>query len=121
MKESNYREDNVDCTSYVLPSNDVVTKYGVPRSTAMYMQHNHWKIGEYRSILSCYYLLKWSSSYFAESIKEGTIERGGTTYQVIYYRCNSAAIERGVGQVLLSFRELQKEYKAPAVVLVTVA
>ena len=122
MKESNYREENVACSAYTLPSNVVVSKYGIPRSAAIYAQHNHWSIpSEHRSIFSTYYLLKWSAAYFQDKMKEGTIEREGVVYQVIYYRCNVAAVSRGIGQLLLSFRELQGEYKAQPVVLVTVS
>ena len=120
--ESNYRTPNVDCSLYTLPSNIVVQKYGIPRSTAIYQQHNHWTVPPmYRSIFSTYYLLKWSAEYFQEKMVDGTVEREGIIYQVIYYNCNVAAISKGVGQLLLSFRELQDEYKAQAVVLVTVA
>lgn len=128
---STYRENNADSRTvirdiktpeFTLPSNVVLSLYGIPRSTAIYIQHNNWSVSqEYRNIFSSYYLLKWSAAYFQDKMHQGTVERDGVVYQVIYYNCNVAAISRGVGQLLMSFRELQNEYKAQPVVLVTVA
>lgn len=118
-KVSNYRPENVSYS--LLPSANVVHKYGIPRSAAQYMQHNHWSIpDEYKSILSAYYLIYWSASYFQDKMVNGTVERDGVIYQVIYYRCNPAAIGSGSNQLALSFRSLVEEYKAQPVVLVTV-
>ena len=86
------------------------------------MQNNHWIIPtEFRDIVSTYYLLHWSAPYFQEKLKEGTVERNGVIYQVIYYRCNAAAIGTHSRKLLLSFRELKAEYKVQPVVLVTVS
>jgi len=120
MKHSNYRAQNTQYS--LLPAADALTIYGVPKSTAIYMSQNYWSIGEeYRDLFSDYYILRWAASYFQEKLHEGTIKREGITYQVVYHRCNSATIGRGNQQLLLSFRKLQIEYKAQAVVLVTIA
>ena len=110
----------------LLPSVDALTKYGVAKSTALYIQNNHWIIPrEYRDLFPTYYLLRWEAAYFLDRMVEGTITRESDdpyiTYQVIYYRCNPAAIKADKSQLLLSFRELQEEYKSSPVVLVTVA
>ena len=117
---SNYRERDADC--YTLSSHKVMIRYGVSRSIAINMQHKHWSIDtEYREIFSSYYLLKWMAEYFHKKMRHGTVKREGVTYQVVYHKCNGAAIYNNPGQVYLSFRELQEDYKAGAVVLVTVA
>jgi len=128
-KPSNYRAENASYSMLASPIasasqalGEEAGEVGIPRATAMYMQDNHWAIPtEYRSILSVYYLLHWSAEYFQHKLHEGTIEREGITYQVIYYRCNAAAIGHSTGQLLLSFRGLRTEYKARPVVLVTVS
>jgi len=98
-------------------------KYGVPKSAATYILHNHFKIPEvYTPIFKAYYLLHWEISYFRSSLLEGTIERKGISYQVIYYRTDPIAIAKAscpVASVLLSFRELAPEYGAVPTVLVT--
>lgn len=120
MTDSNYRETNPSYS--LIPSINVLRIYGTPRSTALYVTNNHWVVpADQRDIFSTYYLLRWKASYFQDKIHEGTIEREGVIYQVIYYRCNAAAIGKDSRQLLLSFRELQKEYSAHPVVLVTVA
>jgi hypothetical protein len=107
----------------MLPSADALSIYGLPKSSAIYIQNNHWKLDkDYSDIFQSYYLLHWCAAYFQSSMIEGTIEREGVVYQVIYYRCNAAAIGHSSSkQLLMSFRELQKEYKAMPVVLVTIA
>lgn len=106
------------------PSAELLHKYGVTKSTALYMQQNHWVIDkDYADVFSTYYLLRWEAAYFQDRLHEGTIERNDITYQVIYYRCNAAAISAPCQgkQLLLSFRSLQDEYKVQPTVLVTIA
>ena len=118
--ESNYTPQTQSYT--MLSSLDALTKYGVAKSTAVYLRNNHWKISEdYRDIFPTYYLLHWEAKYFLNRMVEGTVDRDGITYGVIYYRCNPAAIKKDRSQLLLSFRELQPEYDSMPVVLVTVA
>lgn len=116
-----YREENVDC--YLLPSIKAVAKYGIPKHIALHMQHTYWVISrEYRAIFKSYYILKWHAAYFTDKLHNGTITREGVTYQVLYHRTGSIPANSPVDtQVLLSFRELQPEYDAVPVVLVTVA
>ncbi len=118
-RESRYRVQNPQYT--MLPSIDVLNKYGIPKSTALYMQQSFWRIEpEYQNIFSSYYLLYWSAEYFSDRLHRGVITRDGVDYQVRFYNCDSGILYgAGSKQVALSFRELQPEYKAAAIVLVT--
>ena len=132
-KESNYsRESNSSLTealspppqelSYMSPSVSVIYKYGIPRSAALNMLHNYWVIAkDYEELFSTYYLLHWEARYFRSKMEEGTIEREGVTYQVIYHKCDSYSIGKLNSQLLLSFRSLVSDYEATPTVLVTIA
>ena len=112
----------VAALSYMTPTVGVIYKYGIPRSTALSMLHNYWTISkDYEELFSIYYLLHWEAGYFQQKMQEGTIEREGVIYQVIYHKCDSYNIGRGNNQLLLSFRSLVSDYEATPTVLVTIA
>lgn len=98
--------------------------YGIPRSEAIAELHNTFSIPlDLQGIFSSYFLLKWEATYFTALLHEGTIERDGVTYQVIYKDTGAARITRQAEagkNLLLSFRELQEEYKAMPTVLVRI-
>ena len=103
-----------------IPALKALATYGVPKSAAVYIQNNHWSIGEdYKDLFSTYYLLRWYKTYFMDELCEGTIERQGKVYSIIYHRTNPHEIRKHRGSVLLSFRELQHEYDVHPVVLVS--
>ncbi len=105
-----------------LPAANVISKYGVSKSTALFMLNRHWYIApDWRDILANYYILRWQAPYFLSSMMEGTIKRDGITYQVIYHNCDSVMVARTQYTLLLSFRALQSEYGAQPVVLVTIS
>ncbi len=105
-----------------LPAANVISKYGVSKSTALFMLNRHWYIApDWRDILANYYILRWQADYFLSSMVEGTIKRDGITYQVIYHNCDSVMVARTQYTLLLSFRALQSEYGAQPVVLVTIS
>lgn len=133
-KDNNYRRDTSSSSlteifspppeqlSYMNPAVSVVYKYGIPRSAALNMLHNYWTIAkDYEELFSIYYLLHWEAGYFQQKMVDGTIEREGTTYQVIYHKCDSYNIGRGNNQLLLSFRSLVADYESTPTVLVTIA
>lgn len=99
-----------------------VTKYGIPRSSAIYAADNIWSIKWDSSIREAfwhYYLLYWDADFFLSKLQEGTIKRLDRTFQVIYYRCSPIDIQRHKGkQVAISFRVLQPEYNYHPVALV---
>ena len=105
-----------------IPALKALATYGVPKSAAIYLQNNHWVIPEnYKDLFCTYYLLRWNKEYFMDTLCEGTIERQGKIYQIIYHRTNPAEIKKYRGHVVLSFRELQHEYDVYPVVLVALA
>lgn len=111
---------NTDRPASITRSLDVIKRYGYPVSAAFYILHNQWTLKEeQRNIFNTYYILHWSGSFFHSSLKEGTVEREGKVYQVIYYRTTPQEIRKHTGQVLLSFRELRAEYNCYPTVLVT--
>ena len=103
-----------------LPALRAEAEYGISRSAATHLQNNYWVVPDaYKHIFSTYYLLNWSTGYFKEAMVEGTVERTGTKYQVIYHRTNPAEIAKYKGNVMLSFRILKREFEVQAVVLVS--
>lgn len=106
----------------MLSAASVVSKYGVAKSTADFMTYKHWHIAEdWRDIFLRYYILRWQPEYFQAALKDGTLEREGVIYQVVYHNCDSVMVARTQYSLLLSFRELQEEYKMQPVVLVTIS
>jgi len=111
-------------------------KYGVPKSTAIYMLQNKFNIpDDYKDLFSTYYLLHWSKSYYYSNFNEGIIKKSNELnklpedkninlitkkYQVILHRCNWHDIKvlPYNYQLKLSFRELQPEYEAVPTVLI---
>ena len=108
---------------YILPSLRALHKYGVPKSTALYMIQKHWHIHSYRHLLQTYFLLHWKKDYFLNKLRAGKIEKDNKLYSVFYYKCDPSIILRACvnSQVKLSFRELHKEYAAEPTVLVALA
>lgn len=97
-------------------------KHGIPRSLATYILNNFWKIPEsQRDIFSEYFLLRWEKKHFDTVLKDGTIERAGIVYNVIYYRTDPIKIKNHTGDILLSFRVLDSVYTVTPVVLITLA
>lgn len=100
----------------------VITDYGIPRSSALYMLHNIWKVDkDYRDIFQTYYILRWTSAHFRRQLHNGTLTKDGKTYHIIYHKTNPTVIAKTGRDVFISFRDLQPEYEAYPVVLVTVA
>ena len=102
-----------------LPSIKALHKYGVPRSTAIYVVQNHWHIDSYRHLLQRYFLLHWETDYFIRKLQDGRIEKDGILYSVFYYQCTPVSISKH--RIKLSFRELHEEYAVEPTVLVTLA
>lgn len=98
----------------------VMSKYGVPRSSAIFMATSIWSIKVTdRDIFKEYFLLHWQVEYYRAMMESGTVERNGKLYQVIYHRTNSYEVLKHTGKLHLSFRELQDEYNVFPVVLVS--
>lgn len=103
-----------------LPALRALAKYGVPKSSATYLQNNYWAVpNNYLSIFGSYYIHYWSVDYFRDGLVDGMISSHDKAFQVIYHRTNPAEIKKHKGQVVLSFRELKHEYDVQAVVLVS--
>lgn len=105
-----------------LSSVQAYNTYGVSKTHASYLAHNFWSIPKaYRDLLSEYYLLRWEKKYFDSAFKEGTIVRNGIVYNVIYYRTDPVKIKKHEGDLLLSFRSVNKVYGIQPIVMVTLA
>lgn len=108
--------------SISLPSVDFYNRYKISLSLGIYVLQNFWIIGKsYSDFVSIYYLLSWDKKYFDSVLKDGTIERDGITFNVIYYRTDPIKIKKHKGNLLLSFRAMEEIYKVNPVVLVTPA
>jgi hypothetical protein len=106
----------------LIASLNALRKYGVPRSSAVFILNNFWQIKDRdKDIISTYYMLHWTTPYFKQALCNGLIEREGIMYQVIYYRTTPADISKADRGVLVSFRALQDEYAVHPVALVTLA
>ena len=103
-----------------IPSLEALAKFGIPRSSAIYLQNNYWNVpSNYLDIFGAYYILRWDSAYFREALHDGLITRHDISYQVVYHRTNPAEIKKATTGLLLSFRVLKEEYKVHPVVLVS--
>jgi len=118
--KSNY---TVDTPQYVLlPTTLALKKYGIPKSSALYMMQNFWAIKkEFLDIFDTYSLLYCSIKRFSSILYEGCIIKDSIKYQVRFYRCDSYKILQGSKSIKLSFRALKAEYEAMPTVLVTLA
>lgn len=102
-------------------------KYGISPSVVHFIAmncfsiHGHEKkLFSYRDCFSKYYLLYWSSKYFLEQMKEGTIiDSDGNLYHIIFKRGLTRGKLLGTDkQLALSFRVVQPEFNIPNYVLV---
>jgi len=99
----------------------VLKKYGVPKSSAVFLINNVWAVKEeFRDLLQIYYILKWRKKHLCHTIMDGALTREGITYQVIFHRCTNSDISKlqNKEELLLSFRHLQDEYDTSPVVLI---
>ena len=100
----------------------VAKVHGISISAATYIANNYFSIqNSDRNLFRTYYILAWQASYFQEKLQQGTIEREGITYQVIYHRTNPAEITQLVemgGHLKLSFRSLLADFGVQPTVLV---
>lgn len=95
-------------------------KHGVPKSSIAFMaQHLQIVPPQYRDCFSSYYLLYWNGAHTAASIKDGTLEHNGITYQIQYYKCSPFIVRRSE-QVKLSFRAPATEFALPAIVIISI-
>ena len=96
----------------------VYKKYGVHRSQAIYINNNLWRLSnDLSDLFEQYYILSWTGYYFNDKMCNGTIERDGITYQIIYYNTTPLEAKRAKN-VYLSLRHLQPEFKHIPTVLV---
>jgi len=102
----------------------IAQQYGISISEATHIQNNYWSIPQkYKrnDILPVYFILSWDVDYFRDRIREGTILREHTVYQVIYHRTNPVEIAKGKGQVMLSFRSFNRDFNIQPTVLVSLS
>ena len=101
----------------LMESNKAYLTHGVSKTMVRALMQNFFKFPEEcKDLLSSYHLVYWSTSYFKEKINEGTIEKDGISYQIIYKDSFSELSK--LGQVKLSFRSAIKEYNLESYVLV---
>lgn len=93
-------------------------KYGVSKNLLLYNIVNYFHLNEeYKKCLWNYYILYWERKYLADKIVNGTISHQGREFIVVYKDCGHADL-KDTGEVKLSFRVPQEEYKLKNYVLV---
>lgn len=99
-------------------------KFGIPRSSLIYMMQNQFYYDKkYSDCLSSYHILQWECKYLLSEVREGMLYKEGIAYQVIYHKTDPTRIKRAgnkhaTSYVRISFRVAALEFDVPPVALV---
>jgi hypothetical protein len=104
----------------IKPIAEAYRKTGVSRNTLSYMLINQFHFPEdFKDCLEHYYILHSNGSKFMNRIYEGTVEREGKEFLVVYKNCTPFAVKRA-NEIKLSYRVPLPVFNLPNYVLVSI-